>query len=177
MRIALSQHKRAQEILTAPGPREVVGVWQDERTGLWCRIRPDQLIHDPAEVDDKLHWSNSNLKSTSKSASPFRFPRDFERMGHYFKAALYRMGLEELGFPVQNFLYPVVEQVAPHEVIVYRLNEDALDIGEAEVRQALDDLARCVESGHWPGYDRKVHDLNLPEYRREQAGNLAFMGV
>ena len=64
-----------------------------------------------------------------------------------------------------------------HQVIVYRLNDDALDIGEAEVRTALNALAQCVESGKWPGYAPALHDLNLPDWRLRMAHSVDFLEV
>lgn len=171
---ALKAHPTAAEILAAEGPREVTGIWTDPGTGLRCRIRPDLLIYDPAATPDRYFYSTVNLKTTSKGVGPGGgFVRDFERKGHYFKAAFYRMGLRELwDIEPQNFLYPVVESKPPHQVIVYRLNEDALDIGENEVREALNTLARCVESGDWPGYGPAIYDLTLPDWRLKMAHDI-----
>lgn len=178
MRDALLAHPTASEILQAPGPKEVTGVWRDRQTGLWCRIRPDQLIQDPADVRSVYHHSVVNLKTSGKDVGEGSFPRDFHNMGHYFKAAFYRMGMRELwDIEPQNFFYPVVESSAPHQVIVYRLNEDAIDIGEAEVRQTLNQLAECVESGRWPGYGPAIRDLNLPDWRLKQVHSIDFLEV
>lgn len=175
MRDALFGHPTAGKILTAEGPKEVTGVWRDPVTGLWCRIRPDQLILDP-EGAELFHWSVVNLKSSGKDIGEESFPRDANRLGYYFKAAFYRMGVRELwDIEPQNFLYPVVEQSAPHQVIVYRMNEDALDIGEAEVRHTLNQLAECVESGRWPGYGPAIRDLNLPDWRLKQVHSIDFI--
>lgn len=178
MRGALLEHPTASQIVRAPGPKEVTGVWRDPVTGLWCRIRPDQLIQDPPEARVVYHHSVVNLKTSGKDIGEGSFPRDFHNMGHYFKAAFYRMGMRELwDIEPQNFLYPVVEQGAPHQVIVYRLNEDALDIGEAEVRQTLNELAECVESGRWHGYGPAIRDLNLPDWRLKQVHSIDFLEV
>lgn len=178
MEESLRAHPTAGAILGAPGPREVVGVWQDAPTGLWCRIRPDLLIEDPDATSEVFYWSVVNLKTTGRGAGPRRFPRWFNDEGHYFKAAFYRMGLRALwDVEPQNFLYPVVESDGSYEVIVYRLNEDALDIGETEVREAMSTLAGCIETGEWPGYGPAVHDLNLPEWRLRMAHSIDFLEV
>lgn len=171
---ALAKHPIAKALLLVPGPREVVGVTQDPKTGLWLRIRPDLPIADPESLDPTFHWSAVDLKGTSKSAAPeeFRFPRDFLNLGHYFKAAFYRMALREIwGMEPQNFYYPVVELYEPFEVVVYRLSENWLDIGEFEVRAALDRLAECVGSGVWPGYAPYIRDLQPPAWQMKQVAN------
>lgn len=178
MKAALLAHSTARELIAAPGPREVVGVALDQRTDLWLRIRPDHLIESPDGTRPLVHWSDVNLKSTGLGAGPGRFVKTNENLGIYFKAAFYRLVLREL-WPVepQNFFYPVVESDGGHHVIVYRMNDDALDIGEAEVRAALDTLADCVESGRWPGYGPAIHDLRLPEWRHRQAHSIDFLEV
>ena len=178
MHDALRAHPTASAILSSDGPREVTGVWQDKATGLWCRLRPDLLIEAPETTRSVYHHSVVNLKTTGKSAAPGDYERDSNRLGVHFKAAFYRMGVRELwGLEPQNFFYPVVESHAPHEVIVYRLHEDAMDVGEAEVREALTMLARCLESGEWPGYGRLVHDLSLPEWRLRRIHDTDFLEV
>lgn len=165
-------------VLTAPGPREVTGVWQDEKTGLWCRIRPDQLIHEPPTLHIDFQRSVVNLKSTGQLAGPKTYVPQAERMGYHFKAAFYRMGMEELSWWPQNFLYPVVEQSPPYEPILYRLNDDALDAEELHVRETLSRLAVCVKEGRWPGWGSgKVHDLPLKEWRMRQIREAQMLGV
>lgn len=169
MDASLRAHRTAWGLLDAPGPSEVVGVFQDRETGLWIRIRPDHLILDPAGAPDVFHWSDVNLKSTGKIAAGEPFRRDFEKLGHHFRAALYRMGLRELwDVEPQNFFYPTVESYPPYAVVVHRLHEDWMDDAEREVRYALRTLADCIEKDRWPAYGLEVRDLNLPEWRLRQ---------
>jgi len=174
----LLEHPITSMILRAPGPREIVGVWKDETTGLWCRIRPDQLIEDPPVVPSEWHFSVPNLKSTGRGASDDEFRKQSNDLGYYFKAAFYRMGIDALcDWWPQHFLYPVVESFPPHEPTVFRLHEDALDIGEAEVRSALDQLAHALKTDRWPGYGPHVRDLNLPEWRLRLMRSTSFLEV
>jgi hypothetical protein len=176
MKETLLAHPTARELLKAPGPREITVVWEDEATGLWCRIRPDHLIQDDPTVRPAFRKSEVNLKSTGLSAADEPFTKYAERLGFYFKAAFYRMGLAATEFWPHNQYYPVVESTPPHEVIVYRLDEDALDIGENEVKAAMLRLAECVRTGEWPGYGREVHHLTLPEWRLRQVQRIESVG-
>jgi hypothetical protein len=173
MEASLRGDRGIRELLDAAGPREVIGVWQDRETGLWLRIRPDELILEDTNTPARWHWSVINLKSTGKVARGEPFRRDFENMGHHFKAAFYRMGMREL-WPVepQNFFYPTVETYAPYATILHRLHEDWLDIAEDDVRYALRTLAECLETDHWPAYGGGIHDLNIPEWRRKRIHSL-----
>lgn len=169
MEASLRAHHTAAQIVWAEGPREVVGVVQDQETGLWLRIRPDQLIEEPSGTPERWWWSAPNLKSTGRVARGEVWRREVERLGLPFKAAFYRMVMRQLwDVEVQNFLYPTVETYPPYAVIVHRLHEDWLDIVEDDVRHALRTLAECVASDRWPAYGIEVHDLNLPEWRRKK---------
>ena len=176
MKDALFEHPTSRELLSAVGPREVTGVCQDPKTGLWLRIRPDQLIYEPTGTRPVFHHSIVNLKTTGKLAAPDQYKREAERMGLYFKAAFYRHVIRQLwDVEPQNFFYPVVESFGSHEVIVYRLSEEALDLGEWEVRQSLDALGHAVKTGEWKSYGPAVHDLNLPEWRLKLLQSVDFL--
>lgn len=165
MHRALIDHPASRELLTAPGPREQTIVWQDKATGLWCRCRPDRQIFDPPTIRAEIHHSVVDLKSTGREAHPDKYPNASHNLGAYFKAAFYRMGLDAVGFWPHNFFYPVVEANEPHVVAVYRMNDDAIDVGESEVRRALEEIADAKRTGRWPGYGDHVFDLNLPAWR------------
>jgi hypothetical protein len=176
VRGSLLDHPTARWMVASEGPREVVGVWRDPKTGLFLKIRPDALIEEPKATPAIYHWACVNLKTTGKPAGPTRYPRDAERSGLYFKAAFYRLVLRELwGLEPQHFFYPTVETFGRCETIVYRLNEESLDIGEAEVLQALGKLALCVHENFWPGYSLAVHDLSLSDWRLKLARDLDFV--
>lgn len=178
MKAALFADPTAGELLSAEGRREVTGFWKDPVTGLWCRIRPDLLIDEPQSVNPAYHFSTANLKTTGKSAHPERYWRDAEKMGTEFKAAFYLMGLRELcGWEPQNFFYPVVETNGSHQVIVFRMDDEALWVGEAAVRQALNRLADCVSSGRWPGYGPAIHRLKISDWRTKHLHDIDFLEV
>lgn len=172
MEKSLRADREIRELLDARGPREVIGVWQDRETGLWLRIRPDQLIEEPPATPPRWYWSVINLKSTGKVACGEPFRRDFENMGNHFKAAFYRTGMRELwDVEPQHFLYPTVESYAPYATILHRIHEDWLDVMERQVREALRLLAECLEGDSWPAYTKGVHDLNMPEWLRRQVAS------
>jgi hypothetical protein len=177
MKTALLAHPTAGELLRSPGPREVVGCWQDPVTGLWCRIRPDLLLEDDPGVRPEFQWADVNLKTTAWPAKPGRYPgKDEQRCKTAFKAAFYRTGLRELwDVEPQWTFHAVVESTGGHQVAVHRINHMAMTIAEGWVREALGTLARCVESGRWPGYGAEIHDVNLSEWRLKQVHDIDFI--
>jgi hypothetical protein len=155
---AVREELPAQYLLDAPGPVEWSGYWTDPGTGIRVKIRLDKYCPD---LD-----SGPTAVQLKTCADIPRFLRDFERLGYYFREAFYAMVLEGLGVPVANHCIVAAETGGVHDVLVYRVEEEALDAGRGEVRAALDLLARCRDSGHWPGRSGgMVHSLNLPSWR------------
>lgn len=178
MQKSIAVHATAGNLFSADGPHEVTGIARDPATGFDIRIRPDKLLQEPDGVPTTNHHSVVNLKTTGKSAAADPFERQCHELGYYFKAAVYRWVVRELwGYEPQNFLYPVVESYPPYAVVVYRLHEDAIDVGESEARTALNELARCIENDQWPAYRPAIQNLTLPEWRMRQVHSIDFMEV
>lgn len=168
---AIREEAPAAELLDAPGVIEWSGWWTDPITGLRLKIRLDKYVQD-------IHYGSTSVQVKTCADVP-RFLRDLERRGYYFREAFYRMVLEGLDLDPVHHSFLVAETKQPHDAVVYRLHEDAMDIGAREVRDALDTLARCMERDEWPGRGGgMVRNLNLPEYRLRQvqfAEGLEFM--
>lgn len=177
MRDALMGYRPTATILQAPGPREVTGIWEDPVTGLMCRIRPDQLILDPDELEEIFWWSPVNLKTLGVPVKPGEsLWRHLERFGTVFKAGFYRLGIRALwGVEPQNFLYPCVESSSPYAPILYRMLDDILDAGEEQARDALNRLASCIEHDRWETYPERVHDLHWPGWKERQLAQMPFV--
>lgn len=164
----LEKHPQAGKAFTGGHP-EVTIVWQDEETGVWCRCRPDYWPPSIDMVSERLlPWPD--YKTTADAR-----PGDWDRRflldhGGLFRIAWYREGIAAaIGQePVQYF---VVQEVAPpHEVIVRVVSGDnpILAIGRNMVRTALRRWAKCLDSGHWPGYEPLIGELHLPHWAEER---------
>lgn len=156
IRDAVRAHKPAWRYLRS-GRAEVVLVWRDKRTGLLCKGRMDWLS---TSVPDVM----CDLK-TARDVSPWAFEPAFARRNYDVQAAFYADGYETLtGRP----LYPkaiAVENVPPHDVIVYDLVE-AIDIGRQLYQEALERVAECQQSGLWLGQcPTGERTLRLPKWR------------
>jgi hypothetical protein len=62
-----------------------------------------------------------------------------------------------------------VEIPAPHDVCVWRLSPALLDHANREISEALRTLARCRDSGRWPGRFQGMYNLELPTWLIEDA--------
>lgn len=153
---ALRAHGAAS-LFTTPcqGPAEVSAVWQDPETREGCKLRADKLC--PAlnvVVDVK----------TAEDASPDAFARSIETYGYARQAAHYLRGLAALGEAYESFVFVVIEKSPPHAVGVYRLDDESLELGDGQMRRALDTYAQCERSGVWPAYGDAIQDIRLPAW-------------
>ena len=117
-----------------------------------------------AMSDDGQHWI-VDLKTTGTTASPDRFGASAASYGYHLQAAFYLDGYEQITGHRARFLNVLVETAAPHFVAVVELDDEALDVGRAKYRDALDIYARCRESGDWPGYTPTFTEVvSLPRW-------------
>lgn len=156
MRDSVWAHPKARKLLTASGPAEGTGLWKDEATGLWCKMRPDK-------VDDEHYGAHVSLKTT-RDASPEAFSRQIEDLKYHMSAGHYRTGLEALDFDWQHHFYICVESKEPWLCMVHELSEADVEVGQHRCAEALKLLAQCEETGVWPGYPTTVDIITRPPW-------------
>jgi PDDEXK-like domain of unknown function (DUF3799) len=160
------------------GTAEVSLIWQDPDTGLYCRCRPDWLPDDPA-------FPVADYKTT-ENARPDEWARRWlVPQGGLLRAAFYAEGLRRAAGIARPVLCYVVQEIAaPYAITVQVIEHDseAMAIGRAMVRRAMDQFAEClargVEAAAWPGYE-STGLLELPSYqlRALEAAYLPGHGV
>lgn len=143
MRDAVLAHPRARTLFEGRGGPEITGVWEDQETGVLCKVRPDRLVERAG-----MHVA---VKST-RDAAPWAFPRDAENRGYFRSLALYRRGLRALGWPYQATAVLAVESTAPFDLVCYLPDEAELDGADREVTRLLRQYRTCLETDTWPGY-------------------------
>lgn len=153
MRDAVRSHPRAAPYL-AHGKAEQIIRWTDAATGLACKARLDWVSH-AALVDLK----------TGRAVDPRRFGTAAAQFLYHGQLAFYGAGLKAACGQDLPVVLIAVESEAPHDVVVYRLDEEAVEEGQALVRELLDELAERRRTGDWPGIDRgKEQVLTLPRW-------------
>jgi exodeoxyribonuclease VIII len=136
------------------GDPERVLIWTDAETGINCKGRCDLVLADGTLTDLK----------TAKDISPRGFARAAADFGYAFSMAFYHDGLIANGITPPEVVMVAVESAAPHDVAVYRICEDDIDVGREMYRTALTRLAKCRASGRWPGRFDTVQELCLPAW-------------
>lgn len=149
---ALSSHALAMSLFESGDP-EVSAFAVDEPTGVLRRCRYDWLTDDLA-VDYK----------TSISADPREFGRSAARFGYHQQHAWYLDVASDLGRDLRSFLFVVQCKEPPYLVSVVELVADAVEVGRARNRAALERYRDCTESGLWPGYPQNVTPVDIPRW-------------
>jgi exodeoxyribonuclease VIII len=155
IRAAIEAHPVARHAVRG-GQAELSGYFTDPETGVHCRIRPDYLrLADGIMVDLK----------TTLDASPRAFERSIQQYGYHLQAAMYSAGYQAItGEPLRDFLFLSVEKAPPYAVGLYRLEDQALEVGRRQYRAALRRWAECLERDHWPGYSDRIESISLPAW-------------
>lgn len=151
---SVREHPIAGKLLVG-GIAESTIVWQDDETGLDCMARPDYVVPEKRRAVDIKTTADAGFDGFRKSVANYRY---------HVQEALYRTGLAACDVPVDHFALVVVERVPPYAVAVYTLTPEAVEAGHAAVREDVDLLARCVETGEWPGYPAHIQSMDLPPW-------------
>jgi hypothetical protein len=145
---------------------------KDKATGLWVKVRPDAIPTSSIDFVD--------LKTTTSVAWRDLQNAIFE-FGYHQQGALIRAAAREvLKIAQPTFTLIFVEKEPPYCVRVVSLKDDDLDRGERQNRAALDTIARCLASDHWPGPGGEREDaeyLELPEYAKKSIDDRLEFGV
>jgi len=136
--------------------------WKDSN-GLKLKARPDLWHRDRLIMIDV---------KTAADASPKAFAGSVARYGYDLSAALYIEGAEEAGYVVDEFLWVVVESVAPFVAQTYIASYEWLERGATLLNRAKSRFIQCRNNDSWPSYldSNNPHLLFMPEYLMLDAG-------
>lgn len=152
MRDSVLHHPVASQFLNGEIEKSIY--WTDEETGVLCKARPD-IWHEKVIFDLK----------TAASADSKHFSRAIFDNNYHIQAAMCLDAVASTGKPYHaNFGFIVVESARPFVTALYILNDDAIDLGRQEYKEALKVFKQCKESNLWPGYSFEVQDIGLPRY-------------
>lgn len=128
-------------------------------------VDPDTGVMRRGRFDALGDLAIGDLKST-RDASPESFTRDVVNFRYFMQAAWYLDLAADLGHPAVGFAFVAVEKVPPYLIGIYELDADALDLGRALNRRALDLFRECTTTAQWPGYSggQPWQTLSLPPW-------------
>lgn len=153
----------AASLFEGSGEFEATVIAEDASSGVIYRIRPDRLV--------RRVGMHTSLKS-SRDASPFTFPIDAERRGHFRALALYRRGLRAIGWPYASTSVLAVESKPPFDLACYLLDEADLNDADREVNRLLARYRMCQQDNQFPGYSPGGFImLQRPKWARDDKEN------
>lgn len=148
----IMQHPIASKLLKVKGEHEVSLFWNDDKTNVLLKARPDKI------VDDII----IDLKTTI-SANPDVFFKKAYDYGYHKQAYHYLQGFEKCyGKKASGFVFIAIEKEPPYAVCVYKASDNFIKIGEIEVRRDIEMFAECEKTGIWKGYPEIIHELDVP---------------
>lgn len=104
---------------------------------------------------------------TTRAPWPGAFEREIGKFGYHGQLAMYYDGLQSLQPGNLAVLIVAIQNSAPWEVVVYRLDEDILEQGRILYRRLLRDHMKCLAARHWPGVAETIQQAILPPWSRE----------
>lgn len=138
----------------------------DPATGLHLKIRPDYMLRPCPMFPNGLIIDGK----TTTDASASGFARQVWNLDYGLQAALYTSVYQSIfdtaGRPA--FLWLAQEKNAPHAAAYYSAGVDLLEYWDKRIAQTLPAVARCQESGVWPGFPETVTELALPTWAQKQ---------
>lgn len=160
MRDAVMAHPAASYLMNLPGKAEQSVYWNDPKTGVLCRCRPD-------------YWTQSNIVvdlKTCVDASPEGFAKSIYNWRYHVQDVMYRDGIKIATGNEPQFVFLAVEKGAcvvngvSKGVAVYQLDLLSREAGALLYRANLGTYAQCSESGKWPGYHNFVQEIAIPAW-------------
>jgi len=135
---SLMRSERAREYLSERGQAEVSLVWVDPETELLCKARVDFL--------------NSAINDLKSCVDAVEFSKSIASYGYHRQGAFYQYGYAVLTGEIKPFRLIAVEKTSPFGVRAAPLSDEALQVGESEVRELLRAIADAYDSNEWPCY-------------------------
>lgn len=162
---AVRQSPEAMEYIGAPGALlEQTLQWEDPETGLPCKARADIIVPSRKVLADLKGAASSDARRFGTAAGRYGYHC---QMGHYGNGVRADRGW----LPERNKLI-VVEKAPPHDVTVFDVGPEDIEVGREEVSMLMRRVRECMDADRWPGRYEGEQALQLPAYIT--AGELEF---
>lgn len=170
----LAKAEAMRAAVMAYGPaRELLEDGQGEVTIRWG-------AHGMA-LKGRADWLGSgglvDLKTT-RSISARAFTREAASRAMHCQVAMYAWGIESASDRRPDSWLLAVENVPPHDVVVYRVSDETIDAGLRTVDGWIRRVAECEQAGSWPGVGGAGPlDLTLPDWAMVGGDDVDLSGI
>lgn len=152
---SVAANKEALELLNSPGAAEQAIRWQHAKTGIWCKCKIDYLLENQTIVDIK----------TCSNPNPTEFSRTCGQLDYQCQAAFYKDAVFDLTGIDADYVHIAVGIEEPYECIVYKLDDEAIQLGRSQNEQTLRRLKDCRDSDVWDSpFAHRIVPLSLPRW-------------
>lgn len=136
--------------------------WQDKRTGLWLKARPDAVPTDSGDYADLKTTTSVQWKDLTRAISDYAYHQ---------QAALIAEGSRVCADILMTcFALVFVEKRPPYCVRIVVLRDEHIKLGMRQNRRALDIIASCIKRKHWPGPgDLDIQAIDLSQRYLDEA--------
>lgn len=133
---------------------ELVAIWFED--GVWCRAMMDMA---PVSQDCSGYWTIGDLKTTELPLREQDLSRKIASEGGDIQDAFYVRGMEHLTGGRARFVRLFAESSPPFMVRAALASGEMRTTGEQKVMAGLAIWRRCLQTGHWPGYQESTMRL------------------
>jgi exodeoxyribonuclease VIII len=152
----------AVKLLRASGGCELSMTWIDRETGLAIKSRMDKFCPKVRGVSAVV-----DLKGV-RSLDPDDLSRQIHQLGWHRQSAIYVDGVKELTGEEPDFVFVCIEKTYPHDVAVYRVDDESIEMGRQDYRTVLQRWVKAIETGKYPGMARDIQSIGVPEWKKKQ---------
>jgi hypothetical protein len=145
-------------VAIADGESELTYIWKEK--DIWIRVRPDWLKTSKEIMLD--------YKTTGQSANPSDFSRLVITTGLDIQGALYRRGVRAIEGIDPKFCLMVQEVNPPYLCSFIGLPPQLEAMGEEKVERGIEIWRKCITTGEWPGYPKRVCYVDMPPWALAQ---------
>lgn len=155
MQESARQNQEARELLEQPGRAELSVFTTDPETGVKVKCRFD-WITDTGIVLDLKKTQDARADAFSRAIMNYRY-----HVQHAFYSDVWQW---ETGEELQAFKFLALEERMPHFSKLWQLDDVSVMIGRQLYREALNEYARCLDSGDWNMPDGGTELISLPNW-------------
>lgn len=150
-------HEESGNLLSTAMHYEFSLFWRDDESGLDLRARPDMICSAPGNKVIVVDFK------TTRAINRNEFGKDAWKFGYHRQAHWYSEAVRRFGYEVQDFRFIAVDKSPAHECVVYRLREDAIELGRDENELSWLELRRRLDENDWINHETEgIVDVDLP---------------
>lgn len=159
------QHPMAHKLVSYCQKIEQSGFYKDEKSGLWCKFRPDGYCANDVDGDFIFDYK------TAKAIDQRSIDNAIAAFGYHISAAHYIEGVKALtGREIKHYYLCFQKSHGSMDRVVKVLDEESIITGKALRDKALLMIADCQDKNYWPGLSEQIEGCGIAQWAHDKAG-------